>query len=310
VVRLPAHDTTDGQPPGTAGKVPVERTAIDSYRFVFANLDRFVVLACVPVLIVFGTELAVHLIHSSLAGWMFTLVSLGAWTVFVVRWHRLVLLDDRGGAFKALLTIRNLRVFAYVLVVFLVWVFAFPIILRTGFSLSEFLAPTPAATDDFPATNLEGTGRPLTTSKMWLVAILTLTAMTIWGFLALRFSLVLPGAAVDRPLRLVDAWRQLRGNSWRYIGTTIVGVVLPYDAVDFLVSLYWSGLTTSTIQVLGTEWSSEVRTPIDLENGIFAFSMTVIGALVVAVGITVLSKFYRHIVGGETGEGGVAAGPA
>ena len=37
--------TTDGQPPVTAGKVPVWRTAIESYGFVIANLGRLLALS-------------------------------------------------------------------------------------------------------------------------------------------------------------------------------------------------------------------------------------------------------------------------
>ena len=33
-----------GQPPGPAPKVPVWRTAVESYRFVFANLGRLLAL--------------------------------------------------------------------------------------------------------------------------------------------------------------------------------------------------------------------------------------------------------------------------
>ena len=297
-----------GQPPGTAGKLPVWRTAMESYGFVFGNLGRFVVLACVPVLIVFGTELAVHLIHSPLAGWMFTLVSLAAWAVFVVRWHRLVLLEDRGGAFRAVLALRNLRVFAYALFWFLILMFAFPIYLGMAFYLLDLL-PYPATTVDLPGTIPELTARPLVGSEAWLVATIILAPSIILAFLALRFTLVLPSAAVDRPMSIVDAWHELSGNSWHYIGTIIIVMVLPSIIVGSLVSLYWSGLTTSTIHVLGTELPVEVRTPINLKNGIFAFSMTVIDALLVAVGVTVLSTFYRHIIGGESGEGGAVVGP-
>ena len=301
-----------GQPPGTAGKVPVWQTAVESYRFVFSNLGRFAVLAGVPVLIVFGTELAVHINRSPLAGWMFTLVSLGAWAVFVVRWHRLVLLDDRGGAFRAVLALRNLRVFAYALFWFLILMFAFPIYLGMAIYLLDLL-PYPATTVDLPGTIPELTGRPLAGFEAWRVATTILAPSIILWFLALRVTLVLPGAAIDRPMSIVDAWRESRGNSWHYIGTIIIGIVLPYIFVDLLVTLYGSGLTTSTIHVLGTELSSEVRTPINLENGVIVFLMTVINALLVAVGITVLSKFYRHIVGMEApegDEGGAATGSA
>ncbi len=306
--------STAGTPPGTAGKVPVWRTAIGSYGFVFSNLDRFAVLACVPVLIVFGTELAVHLIHSPLAGWMFTLVSLAAWAVFVVRWHRLVLLEDRGGAFRAVLALRNLRVFAYALFWFLILMFAFPIYLGMAIYLLDLL-PYPATTVDLPGTIPELTGRPLVGFEAWLVATIILAPSIILAFLALRFTLVLPGAAVDRPMSIVDAWRELRGNSWRYIGAIIIGIVLPFIFVDLFVSLYWSGLTTATIGVVGTELPvelrtpREVRTPINLKNGVIVFSMTVFDTLMLAVGITVLSKFYRHIVGEESGEGGAVVGP-
>ncbi len=300
--------STDGQPPDTARKVPVWRTIGESYGFVFSNLDRFAVLACVPILIVFGTELANHLIDSLPASWKFTLVSLGAWIVFVVRWHRLVLLEDRGGAFRAILALRNLRVFAYVLVSVLILMFASRIFLRTASYLLDFLSHL-ATTVDLPGTVPELTVRSVVLSEVGLMAILFLTSMIIYWLLALRFTLVFPGAAIDRPMRLVDAWRELKGNSWRYIGIIIIGILMPYDIVDLIVSLYWSGLTTTTFTVTGTELPFVTRMPINLETGVVAFSMTVFGALMAAVWSTVLSKVYRHIIDGETGEGGAEAAP-
>ena len=300
--------TTAGTPPDTARKVPVWRTIGESYGFVFSNLDRFAVLACVPILIVFGTELANHLIDSLPASWIFTLVSLGAWIVFVVRWHRLVLLGDRGGAFRAILVLRNLRVFAYVLVSVLILMFASRIFLRTASYLLDFL-PHLATTVDLPGTVPELTVRSVVLSEVGLMAILFLTSMIIYWLLALRFTLVFPGAAIDRPMRLVDAWRELKGNSWRYIGIIIIGILMPYDIVDLIVSLYWSGLTTTTFTVSGTVLPYVTRTPINLENGVIAFSMTVFGALLAAVWTTVLSKVYRHIIDGEIGEGGTGAVP-
>ena len=42
---------------------------------------------------------------------------------------------------------------------------------------------------------------------------------------------------------------------------------------------------------------------------VFNFLMTVFNFFATAVGITVLSKFYRHIIDGETGEGAAAVAP-
>ncbi len=138
------------------------------------------------------------------------------------------------------------------------------------------------------------------------------TSVIILWYLALSFILVLPGAAIDRPMRIVDAWHELRGNSWRCIGTIIIVIGFPFSIVDNIVSLYWSGLTLGTFTVVGTELSSELRTPMNLEDGIFAFSMTALNFFVTALAITALSIFYRHIVGMDAPEGGAqvfAKGP-
>ena len=50
--------TTEVPPPAGRGKVPVWRTAIGSYGFVFGNLDRFFALGWLLLVITFAVNMA------------------------------------------------------------------------------------------------------------------------------------------------------------------------------------------------------------------------------------------------------------
>ncbi len=264
---------TQVPPPAGRGKVPVWRTAIDSYRFVFANLDRFFALGWLPLLITFAAYMAIDSLarvgggEKDLVGdWLTDIaleaVSLAVYAVFAVRWHRFFLLGEHESVFIGIFSPRDWRFLGYlVLLTFApfvpVWVFLL---------ISEF------------------------------VSILPSIAASILLFVMFRFYLVLPGTAVDRPLGLGEAWRKMLGHTWRFIGAFFLVAILsgiPFWIVSAIFGQSLSGGTTSgapesTIGVL-------VAT-----NAVWA----IVGFFATAAGITVLSKFYRHIVGMDAPEGG------
>ncbi|MCH8198102.1 MAG: hypothetical protein IH904_08465 [Proteobacteria bacterium] len=267
-----------GQSPGTARKAPVWRTAVDSFRFVFSNLDRFLALGWLPLVIAFAVNMVSDVRgevgggeDASVADWVaYVALSAAYWAmyaVFAVRWHRFYLLDERESVFSEFLAARNWRFLGYTLLLTFapmvpMWVF----VLISGF-----------------------------------VSILPSIAASILLFVMFRFSLVLPGTAVDRPLGLGEAWHKMLGHTWRFIGAFFLVAIL-YMILFWIVSAIFGqtlsgGITSGAPEpTIGTLFATNA-------------AMEIFGFFATAAGITVLSKFYRHIVGGEIGEGGPAAGP-
>ena len=116
--------TTEVPPPAGRGKVPVWRTAIESYRFVFGNLDRFFALGWLPLVIAFAASMTSGFLTEvdggegrSLADWVsYLALSAASWAmyiVFAVRWHRFFLLNERESVFTHVLGMRNWRFLGY-----------------------------------------------------------------------------------------------------------------------------------------------------------------------------------------------------
>ena len=260
--------TAQVPPPAGRGIIPVGRTAVESYRFVFANLDRFLALGWAPMAVNVATHAVILVVigvrtealeFSPAIFVEITLISLPSFAMYVlfaVRWHRFYLLDERHGVFTEVFAVRNWRFLGYVLLL--------------------TLAP------DVPKLIFGPSGWPV-------VVVLYLVFF--------RFSLVLPSAAVDRPLGLGEAWRNMRGYIVPYFAIIIL-IAIPAGIVSGIVAaIVFSGISAG-----GYEDAFERALVHSGVTAIFTFFFT-------AAGITVLSKLYRHIVGGETGEGGAAAGP-
>jgi len=269
--------------PAGRGKVPVWRTAIESYGFVFSNLDRFFALGWLPLLITFAGYMASDVLddvgggeNASVADWVSDIgleaVSLAMYAVFAVRWHRFFLLGEHESVFSEFLVARNWRFLGYTL-------------------LLDFAPFAPMFIMSHVAIE---TTNVLFGLYSWAASILIIVL--------LRFSLVLPGTAVDRPLGLGEAWHKMLGHTWRFIGAFFLVAIL-YVIPFWIVSAVFGQSLSGGI----TNGASEPTI-----GAFFATNaaMAIFGFLATAVGITVLSKFYRHIVGGESGEGGAAAGPA
>ncbi len=268
-----------GQPPGTARKVPVGRTAIESYRFVFTNLDRFFALGWLPLLITFTVYMASDVLadvgggkNGFVADWASDIVleagSLAMYAVFAVRWHRFFLLGEHESVFIGIFSPRDWRFLGYAALI--TWT---PFVPMWVFLLiSEFVSILPS-----------------------IAASILLLVMT-------RFSLVLPGTAVDRSLGLGEAWRKMLGHTWRFIGAFFLAAILymiPLWIVSAIFGQTLSGGITSGAPepTIGTLFATNA-------------AMAIFGFFATAAGITVLSKFYRHIVGMEAPEGSAAENSA
>ena len=271
--------TTGGQPPVTAQKLPVWRTVLGSYGFVFSNLGRFLALGWLPLVIAFAASMTSDVLaevgggkNGFVADWLTDIalegVSLAVYAVFAVRWHRFFLLGEHESVFIGIFSPRDWRFLGYlVLLTFApfvpVWVFLL---------ISEFVSILPS-----------------------IAASILLLVMT-------RFSLVLPGTAVDRSLGLGEAWRKMLGHTWRFIGAFFLAAILyviPLWIVSAIFGQSLSGGITSGAPepTIGTLFATNA-------------AMAIFGFLATAAGITVLSKFYHHIVGMEAPGGGAAENSA
>ena len=287
--------STDGQLLGTARKVPVWRTAVASYRFVFANLGRFLALGWLLMLAAAAPQIFATLVMGEPSGWsaesfqespahalanvLISGVYYAMHVVFAVRWHRFYLLDERRSVFSEILAARNWRFLGYVLLLALVPYLPMLIMLIVGWgaALSGVRLPPEGMVAELSAA----------------IFIFAWLGTFILYFVFVRFSLVLPAAAVDRPIGLSESWRRLGGNTWRYIGAIIL-VLIPAIIVGLIVVALFVPFLIAGLPGGG---QGPFVTFIVVWNILFGFFAT-------AVGITVLSIFYRHIVGTDAPEGG------
>ena len=278
--------TTQVPPPAGKGKVPVWRTAIESYRFVFGNLDRFFALGWLLLVITFAVNMASGILvdvgareAASVADWVnyvaLTAISWAMHALFAVRWHRFFLLGERESVFSDVLGARNWRFLGYTVLLSFAPIFPMMFVGLIGFGDSTLEAGPQA----IEAIN-------------WTLIILFglyMLAMPIIVFVLFRFYLVLPAIAVDRPLTLGEAWRNMRGNTWRFIGASfLIGIPLIIAISIQAMFAAFSQLASATGGAPEPTMGVLVAT-----NAV----MAIIGFLLIAAGITVLSKFYRHIVG-------------
>jgi hypothetical protein len=122
-------------------------------------------------------------------------------------------------------------------------------------------------------------------------------------FVFLRFSLVLPSAAVDRPLGLGEAWRKMRGYLVPYFAIFILIAIPIIIVAGFFAVVVFSGMGAGGSEVAFERALVQRSLVLSGVTAIFTLFFT-------AVGITVLSKFYRHIVGMEAPGGGAAENSA
>ncbi len=293
--------TTLVPPPAGRGKVPVWRTAIDSYRFVFANLDRFFALGWLPLVIAFAASMTLAVLvdvgggtNAPVADWVsYLALSAASWAmyiVFAVRWHRFFLLNERESVFTHVLGMRNWRFLGYTVLLSFAPVVPMLVVGLIGFGVFVSV--------------VESQGAGAVELALILLFGLSGFAAFILMFVMFRFYLVLPGTAVDRPLTLGEAWRNMRGNSWRFIGAFFL-VAIPLIIVALILATF-GGIS---------EFSSMTSGAPEPTIGVLVVTNAVtaiIGFFTMAVGVTVLSIFYRHIVGMDAPEGGeigAAAGP-
>ena len=58
-------------------------------------------------------------------------------------------------------------------------------------------------------------------------ALVLLALLFLYGLVMVRFILILPRVALEAPVALAVAWREMRGNAWRTIGALILVGIIP-----------------------------------------------------------------------------------
>ncbi len=269
------NDRIDGKPssPGRPA-LPVWDMALGSYRFIFVNFDRFLALAWFPIAISFIVFIPDFLPHPVIR-WVLHVLTMGAYAIFAVRWHRFVLLDDHSGVLSDLPSLRNLRFLLYTLA--FMWMPAVPAI------IIQYLYPFKSVTD-------------------WEAFTPLLKFVSIIGFVMIfvlfRLALLLPATAIDKPIGVRGAWRKMGGNTWNLFGAFVL-IIIPLVIFALILSRFMGfyltlPLSGGMLGILLGEFGETQSFALQAVNLLIQESINLVG---LAVGITVLSATHWHLVG-------------
>jgi hypothetical protein len=197
-------------PPGayqpSSYQIDVVEQVVRAFRAVTDNAQLIGEIALLPYLIVLGIEL-VGLISGGLFAWLVAparaVGSLVFGTVFIVRWHRFVLLGETiGGG----LLPRGWGPFIIATIKLFVAVIAgsIPLLLLT------FVPP------------------------LFLSKLLAMLGGFVLALLALRVSLIFPAAAIEQPVDLQTAWNWMSGNFWRLFAAALA-CYLPFAVAEIVI---------------------------------------------------------------------------
>ncbi len=261
---------------GTATRVivPVAEVAAEAYKAVFGQLGLLFDRAWLPLLIMLAATLVPGYLHSYV-GWLDfpkwrngaigfsledvieALAGLLCLSAFAVRWYQTMLFPADHGPPKSIFLGAWTRFLLYTLLLYFVSaILLSALIIADAASLPTYLAP-----------------------------IAGVLALLIW-VATVRCSLLFPAAAFGRPLGLPTAWRTMRGNSWRLLACGIVACAPVILAIIVILGTVFSALHLN---------QDSGRLPL----GFFilrALIGTCANFLVVALGASVLSAFYRRIM--------------
>jgi hypothetical protein len=208
--------------PPRAHQIDVVDQVGRAYRAVFDRLQLVVEIALLPYLIVFATVLLALLMPGGifggiLAGLIHAISFLLFGAVFIVRWHRFVLLGETVG--DGLIP-PGWTEFVMAGVKLGALIFA-------GWVVLVLVATLPPHVLTIPLSGLGG------------------VALTL---LALRVSLIFPAAAVGRPIGLRTAWDWIEGNFWRLFACSFA-CYLPFVIVQMAIGTL-SGMFPSLLGIV------------------------------------------------------------
>ena len=268
-----------GTSPAEPRKIPFWRTIFQSFRFVFINLHRVVTIGWLPfIIIAVGSYVAIanmvgYATFSATITIPVQILSWLAYAVFAVCWHRFVILGEQRIGAAGLLTWRNVIFFGYFAVLV-----ALPVVAMTRSNQYIIFA----------------TQQNSPTMWVLIAYVLSFVAVIVY-FILFRFYLLFPATAIDRPLKLGEAWRRMRGNTWRLIGATFL-VAIIFTAPLIPPNIHLGELMTEAATAKAQGISFEASLPA------YVIVMPVLYFLMTGVLITVLSNTYLHIMGASQHE--------
>jgi hypothetical protein len=148
------------------------------------------------------------------------------------------------------------------------------------FSLATAGPPTAALLATGAPSAADDTGRLLAGAAGLLSLVVTLCV--------LRLSLIWPAAAQGAPMGWGEAWRRMRGNTWRLVATALLVSAPIFVTVAFALSVV---LTAAHVDL--DSLSSHPPLGLVLLGGVLD---TVLQFIFVALGATVLAEFHRRIL--------------
>jgi hypothetical protein len=254
--------------------VPVAEVAAEAYRAVFGQFGLLLDLAWLPLLVMLAAALLpgyldFYLGWNAIPRWdsdafgfnvedlIQALAGLLCLNAFAVRWHQAMLFAGVRSAPSGTFLGAWIRFLLYALLFYLILAGLFAaLLIGSAESAPAYLAP---------------------------VAGLLATILCVG---TVRCSLLFPAAAFGKPLGMARAWQAMRGNAWRLLGCGFIACTPMLMVLVLILSGIFTALHLDQL-------------PGRLPLGFFilrAVIETCTNLVIVALGATVLSTFYRRIM--------------
>lgn len=196
--------------PAPGYRLDIGAAVAEAYRAVIDNARLSADLAWLPFAVVLVAEIAAGAVGGGgifgrvLAGLAHAIGYLVFGTIFIVRWHRFMLLGERSAS--ALFT-PEWRSFFIVALKLALLIFA-------GWLVLGLIALLPPH---------------LLTAPLFFIGAIALAIAPV------RVALAFPAAAIGRPLSLRAAWDLIEGNYWRLLASLVL-CYLPFSIGQFLLA--------------------------------------------------------------------------
>jgi hypothetical protein len=254
--------------------VPVATVAVEAYRAVFGRIAILFDLAWLPLLVMLAATLlpgylttylgwrALPVWHGDSFGFgvsdlIEALAGLLCLNAFAVRWHQRSLFSGDREPPKEIFLPAWGRFLGYTLLLYVV-------------SAALMATLIVASTQDAPP---------------YVAPVAGLIVSLIWVG-TMRCALVFPAAAYGKPLSVRAAWQIARGNTWRLFGCGIVACLPTVMALVLILGGIFAGLHLD-------QAADKLPLGFFILRGVIG---TCANFIVVALGASVLSGFYRRIV--------------
>jgi hypothetical protein len=211
------------------------KTIWQSYGTVFGNLDRFIRVSWLWMLVAYIAWLAAHLLSEFLVSissfpdqFQVTRLWLSAGAIgiplnaYAVSWHRLLLLNEDRGQLR--LGDREYQYMKRGFIPLFIFFSMAPLVLAIFFD--EF---TPLGKSERHAA----------------VVLVMLIVIALSPFIIGRLGLTLPAAALEEPLGYKESWRITHGNSAR-LGFGIIVILISFGVIDIVQTFLLNTWATET----------------------------------------------------------------